>query len=709
MSQVVNKRPLNPDDISKIVCYGNLEVSPDGNYLTYVRQSIKDDEYVTNIHLVELDTGRDIQLTNSGKDRSPKWSPDGQKIAFVSDRMSHSQIWIIDIHGGEAICAKTKEKVESEPVWSPDGRRIFFLSQTFAKPDDWIPYPGCPDGDKDRALEQVKRRLSPDEPHKTPPEKKPNDIKVITRLLYRRDGIGYYGDTRTHIFYMDLKENINPDEELETFRVTQGDFDYGLPCISPCGSYLVTSALCQEDADYHTKSDLWLVDLEEKQSYLLYESEGPAYQPKWSFDGEYIGFLGHNNTRGVSTKTDLYLLPVSPFIHSLKEGAAPQPLREEDAINVTKGTDLEAGAFISSDVTFGYGSSLCWDGSVLYFSAVDCGTPYVYRVDPALAQVEETTEPEVVSGSSEKAMSAFHIKQGVLALRWSNPVQPENLYVTWLTEDKEKRLTFDNDEFMSQIQVGKYDKFQYSAGDGQQIDGWVIYPAQDGQKDSPMVTLIHGGPHGVYGSAFMFKAQMFAGRGYYVSYFNPRGSISYGQEFSACIDGDWGNKDYSDIMDGVNTVVANHPIDKQNMFVHGWSYGGYMTTWIVTQTNAFKAACAGAPVSNLYTDYGCTDIIWADEHEYGGKPWENRHLYLDRSPVSHVANVETPILLLHGENDYRCRITHSEEFYQSLRRLGKTAVFVRYPNEYHGFKRPLHRIDLNNRILAWFEHYRNQV
>jgi len=133
-----------------------------------------------------------------------------------------------------------------------------------------------------------------------------------------------------------------------------------------------------------------------------------------------------------------------------------------------------------------------------------------------------------------------------------------------------------------------------------------------------------------------------------------------------------------------------------------------MTTWIITQTNLFKAACAGAPVCNLYTDYGCTDIIWADEREYGGKPWEARDLYLDRSPISHVENVQTPILLVHGENDYRCRITHSEEFYQSLKRLGKTAVFIRYPGEYHGFKKPLHRVDLNKRILAWFEHYQKQ-
>ena len=718
-----HKRPLEPEDISNLVCYGDPQVSPDGKFLAYVRQSIKENEYVTNIHLVEVATGRNIQLTNSGKDRSPRWSPDGSKIAFVSDRSSRSQIWLIGLNGGEAICAKTKEKVQSEPVWSGDGNRLFYLAGAFAKPPDWVPYPGCPEEDRERAIKQAKAKLGVDEPHSETVHKEgETDIRVITRLSYRMDGVGYYGDTRTHIFYIDIDDDIGFAKELVSHQVTSGDFDYGLPCLSPDGAYLVTSALCRDDSDYHTKSDLWLVHISKKEKYLLYDSLGPARQPKWSEDGKRIAFFGNNNASGVSTRTDLYILPFDTFRESLEGGATPEPLDEKDAINVTAGTDLEAGSLISSDTTYGYGSPLSWDGDNLYFSALHRGTPYIFCVNP---QTKPLNAVEVcpVAGSPDRSISAFDVKDGVLALRWSTPEEPENLFLAdvKLGRDgnyivsKGKKVTFDNDEFISNISLGCCDRFQYRAQDGQELDGWLIHPSDElssrascDKSAYPMLTLIHGGPHGAYGSAFMLRAQMFAGRGYYVCYFNPRGSSSYGQEFAACIDGDWGNKDYSDIMDGVRTILNSHPIDKDNVFVHGWSYGGYMTTWIITQTNLFKAACAGAPVCNLYTDYGCTDIIWADEREYGGKPWEARDLYLDRSPISHVENVQTPILLVHGENDYRCRITHSEEFYQSLKRLGKTAVFIRYPGEYHGFKKPLHRVDLNKRILAWFEHYQKQ-
>jgi dipeptidyl aminopeptidase/acylaminoacyl peptidase len=723
MNLALNKRSLNPDDFASLICYGDPQLSPDGKFVAYVRQSVKEDEYVTDIYLAEIASGKNIQLTNSGKDRSPRWSSDGKRIAFISDRFSRNQIWTINIDGGEAVCLNTEEQVESEPVWSPDGKRIFYLARVFSKPSGWVPYPGCPEGDKERAFEQAKRKLGLDEDGKDIcGSKKANDIKVITRLSYRMDRLGYYGDTRMHILYVEIDPDHDPNKELESHQVTSGDFDYGLPSISPDGNYLVTSSFRKDDADYDTKSDLWIFDIALRQPYLLYDSPGPVRCPKWSGDGKYISFLGHNNARQTSTRSDLYLLTVTEFLQSLKEGLEPEALCSSSVMNITGETDREAGGFIISDTSCGYGVPLVWDGSILYFSMTGHGAVYIYCLDPDSTAVDGALKVKPVTGSDDRAISGFHARNGSIILRSSTPVEPENLYAVIVQAGsegsffgtEEKRLTFDNDNLMSQVKTGRWEKFQYSAADGQKLDGWLIYPAEacsnnpSSQSKPPMAVFIHGGPRGVYGPAFMLKAQMFAGRGYAVSYFNPRGSSSYGQEFAACIDADWGNKDYSDIMDGVRSVVTRGLVDEKNLFVHGWSYGGYMTTWIVTQTHLFKAACAGAPVCNLYTDYGCTDIIWVDEHEYGGKPWEARDLYLDRSPVSHVANVETPILLVHGEIDYRCGIIHSEEFYQSLRRLGKTAVFIRYPGEYHIFRRPLHNIDMHKRMLSWFEYYRKQ-
>ena len=200
-------------------------------------------------------------------------------------------------------------------------------------------------------------------------------------------------------------------------------------------------------------------------------------------------------------------------------------------------------------------------------------------------------------------------------------------------------------------------------------------------------------------------AQIFAAQGYVVLYTNPRGSTTYGQDFTCAIDKNWGVVDYLDIMRGVDEVIDRDLADPERLFVHGWSFGGYMTCWLVTQTNRFRAACGGAIVANMLSGYGTSDIIWSDEYEYGGQPWKDYVHLIERSPIGHVHKVETPIMLLHGEDDLRCPIGQSEEFYASLRRLGKDAVMIRYPGEYHGLRRPLHRVDRYERLLAWFNHY----
>jgi len=319
----LEKRPLAPDDIYNLKCFGDAQVSPDGRTIAYVRQYIdkEKEKSFTDIFLIDAETKTTKRLTNSGKDHSPRWSPDGRRIAFVSDRSGKSQIWVIEVAGGEAWRIPTKEKVQSEPVWSPDGKRIFFTSSTFSKPDGWIPYPGCPQDDRERAYEQAKRSLDikDDEAHKkgNSEEKKPNEIKVITRLRYRMDGMGYFGDLRRHVFYV-LVPDLPPGEKDETGRqLTTGDYDHGSPSVSPDGRFIALAALRREDADYLHKQDIWLFEVESGKGYLLYDSPGPVSGPKWSPDGKYISFLGHDNARNVSTRTDLFILPVNRFVADL--------------------------------------------------------------------------------------------------------------------------------------------------------------------------------------------------------------------------------------------------------------------------------------------------------------------------------------------------------------------------------------------------------
>lgn len=723
----MEKRPLNPDDIFQISCVGDPQVSPDGRSVAYVRQHIEKEkeQVVSDIFIADIRSGTSRRLTSSGKDHTPRWSPDGKRIAFISTRTSRSQIWVIDVSGGEAWHVPTKEEVHGDIQWSPDGKTIFYSAKVFSKPAEWVPYPGCPEDDRDRAVEQARRAMKAEHDKEADKnqEKKPNDIKVITRLRYRMDGAGYFGDLRRQVFAVKVPEP-QANEEPSVSCVTSGDYDHHFGSVSFDGNFVVVSALRADDADYHIKQDLWLFRVDTGKVYLLYDAPGPVSNPKWSPGGEYIAFLGHDSKRNVSTRTDLYVLPVGKFIKELGEGKEPKPLTLEDAVNLTGHLDCQAGALISSDPHFGGGSPVTWDRTGLYFTLGDHGAIYIYRITAEqLASPPETWKPERLYGSPDRAISGFHASGGTIVAQVSTPVETENLFAliprccedTGCRDYEEIKITRENEAFLSEISLGKWEKFTYSSRDGQQLDGWLVYPAGEdpaklasGASDRkfPLVVMVHGGPHGAYGSAFMMAAQLFAGRGYAVAYFNPRGSTTYGQEFMACIDGDWGNKDYKDIMDGVEAVLSKGFVDEKNMFVYGWSYGGYMTTWIVTQTDRFKAACAGAPVSDLHSDYGTTDIMWADEHEYGGKPWEKAELLLERSPLTHVQKVTTPILLLHGENDMRCPVIQSEEFYVALKRLGKTAVFVRYPGEFHGLKRPLHRVDRYKRLIAWFEYHR---
>jgi dipeptidyl aminopeptidase/acylaminoacyl peptidase len=266
-----------------------------------------------------------------------------------------------------------------------------------------------------------------------------------------------------------------------------------------------------------------------------------------------------------------------------------------------------------------------------------------------------------------------------------------------------------NDEFSAEVAMARWEKFTYKSNDGTDIDGWIIYPTDyQAGKQYPLMLEIHGGPHGAYGPGFNFMGQLFAARGYAVLFTNPRGSTTYGQDFTCAIDKNWGVVDYADLMAGVDAVIDRGLADPQRLFVQGWSFGGYMTCWIVTQTGRFRAACGGASVTNLLSDYGVADILWADEWEYGGQPWKDAGHLLAKSPLTHVEKVTTPLLLLHGESDMRVYTTQSDEFYAALKRLEKNVVMVRYPGEFHGLRRPLHRVDRYERTLAWFEHYNKQ-
>ena len=715
------KRLLQPQDINRFRCPGDPRLSPDGKWVVWVLQTpdVDGDRNLTDIWLGRADGSTEAhQLTASGKDRHPRWSPDGQTIAFVSDRSGRPQIWLIHPDGGEAWQLHSPQKVASPPVWSRDGRHIAFTSRVFSQSDDWEPYPGAPPNDRGRAIALARKQEAErqngagegksDTTADGDDEAKVSEVKVITRLKHRFDAVGYYGDRRSQVF---LATVAGPADEAKPVRqVTFGDYDHEGPSWTP-GGKLVVAAVRRPDADAVDNGQLWLVDPAEPDApTLLYEGTGPASAPAVSPDGGSVAFLGHDNAHGRSTTAGVWVVPL------LASATGLTPLGQADAINLFAPADRPAGCPISSDVRYAAPASPPrWgeESRFIYHLMGDHGHTLVVKlpVPPAstAGKGQPTTEkPAVLLGGEGGVIAGLDYASGVLAYQAETPTQPGEIFAQVIgSPPTETQLSRANDDLLAELELGEVEVISYKGADGWDIEGFLMRPpGYKGEKALPTVLFIHGGPHGVYGQSFMFQCQVVAAAGMAVVYTNPRGSRNYGQAFARAVVEDWGGKDYQDIMASLDHVIARGIADPDRLGVTGWSYGGYMTSWTITQTDRFRAAVAGAIIYNRHTFWGTSDIGYNyGTWHYGGTPWGAEGRLIERSAVRHVDRVKTPVLILHGEADLRCPVEQGEQFFQALRYLGKTAVLVRYPGEYHTLKKPSHRQDRYARMRAWFAHY----
>lgn len=683
----MQKRPFVGADINRFILVGEPQVSPNGQEIVFVRQEagVEDNKSYTTLWLVNMD-GSNLRPLTHGEhnDRSPRWSPDGHRIAFISDRSGSSQLWILDRRGGEAWELGTDVTVNSAPVWAPNGKQIAFTARTFPHGDGWVPYAGAPADDYRRAKEQAEQRLA----KKSNQKAQVSDVKVITRLRHRLDGVGYFGDLRSHIFVVDVPQQ--PGEKPNCRQLTNGDFDHHNPSWSPDGKELYFSADRSPLADWQLKQDLWKVAVEGGEPQQVLQWPGFIADLSCSPDGQWIAFVGHDKSRAGSTSTNLWLLPNATGLEA------------EAARNLTAQLDRPVGHSPSSDVRYTAGNPpFQWrDEKHIIFHYGNRGATCIGEVDI------ESGQRRVLWQDPLRTASAFDLSaDGHLVMQISSPTRAEDLYV--MKGSEEKRLTDFNRAIYEECLVAPCQRLTFTGHQGWEIDGWLLTPPDwDGQTRLPTVLIIHGGPHGAYGSSFMFQAQIQATNGIAVFYTNPRGSQGYGQEFAYAVVGDWGGGDYRDLMLGVDHLVSQGIADEKRLGIMGWSYGGFMTCWAITQTQRFKAALPGAIVNNRHNFYGTSDIgYYFGEHHFGGTPWEQPDRLLERSPISYVQRVETPVLFLHGEADLRCPIEQTDQFFTALRRQGKPAVMVRYPDESHAIKQPRHKEDRYQRILAWFKHY----
>ncbi len=683
-----DRRALCPADFHRFRGVGDPQLSPDGTRLVYAveRKDPEENKRYMNLYLMDLPDGERRPLTvGKHRDSAPRWSPDDRRIAFLSNRTGENRIWIMDVTGGEPWQVDTEHTPNSPAAWSPDGSALAYTARVFPHDKDWVPYPGAPDGDAERARRQVVPKNDSDGAV--------SDVKVITRLRYRFDGVGFFGDRRNHVFVVAVGEP--GDTEVSPRRLTEGDHDHLGPLSwSPDGRHVAFCSSREPDADLRKEMDLWAVDTLTGRLHCLMKGAGMISSPCWSPDGGSLAFVGHDGEYGRSTSLAAWVVDVD-----LEDQTT---LDHSDAICITRDIDRPVSS-ISSDVRLAPSSPpLAWnpEGDAVYFLIGDRGSGYVYRA------ARGEWAPQKVAGNADGVICAFSCgPDGKLVYQAGCSDRPEELWLC--SSDGDRQLTDENADLLKDVWTQPAERFEYEGEDGTPVQGFLLRPRGYCQgREYPTVTIIHGGPHGAYGMSFMFQAQLLASQGMAVLYTNPRGSQTYGQDFAYAVVKDWGGGDYGDIMAGVDWALEQGIADESRLGVTGWSYGGFMSSWVVTQTDRFAAAIIGAPVTNRHSFYGTSDIGYDfGEHQCGGTPWENPDRLLERSPLAYVDRVKTAVMLVHGEGDLRCPVAQAEEFYLALRRLGHEAVMVTYPDEYHGLRQPAHVQDRMERLLAWFRHH----
>ncbi len=617
-------------------------------------------------------------------------SPDGQMVvvtttrALLDDNRTTSRVLLLPIAGGQAIpILEDGPSGASTFRWSGDGRRIAFIGARDDRAAIWVfdvatrTVTRVCDIDRSNAyLSQTGESLawSPDDRSlafiATADPAQSMDPVVVTRMQYKARTT-FADNRRMHVFVVGSAGGVPT-------QLTSGSFDEHSIAWTPDGRSIVFASNREPEPDAFHNYDLFAVDLATRQVRQLTRTRGVEASPLVSPDGRWIAYRA--TTRPMAT------------IDSVAEDAHLWviPVGGGEARKVNGSLDRRTGAFAWSA-----------DSASLIFSASDHGKTLLYKVD--LGGGVSTPLFDRAAQVSTFSLAT----NGAIAFGLSTPTAPRELYHLESGATEPKQLTTFNADQLRRWRLSTPETVTFRSSDGVEIQGWLYPPVQTSGR-VPLLLNIHGGPHGAFGCVFDPMVQGYAGHGYAVLNVNPRGSIGYGQAFSDGSLDQWGGRDYQDLMEAVDHVLATRPqIDPERLGVTGRSYGGFMTNWVITQTHRFKAAVSVASVANLISFYATSiyqDLIHA---EFGGFPWagDNFAKLWKWSPMAHVRNATTPTLFVHGEVDNDVHITEAEAMYMALRRRGVETVLVRYPREGHAFREPKHRLDQLTRTLEWLDRF----
>ncbi len=649
--------PFKPMNVFDLQWVDDPQISPDGREVAYVRMSmdVRTDRPVGAIWLIGSDGKHPRPLSGADGTSHPRWSPDGGRLAYLGGGSDGSrQLFVYWVDSGVTAPITRLTEAPSNIAWSPDGRWIAFTMPVAAE------------------HKPLKVEL-PEAPRNAKWAEPP---KIIDRMVFRLDGAGYLPNTYNQLF-------IVPADGGAARQLTHGDFDHrGTPAFTIDGKSLLVAANRRADAVYEPlDTEIYRVDIADESLHALTDRRGPDTTPVVSPDGRRIAYLGFDDRHLGYQATQLYVMDADG----------------------THSRSLTAG--LDRDAALPYWTA---GGKEIVFQYADHGSLKIAAVELASGRIRELAADgggqDVARPYTGGSMSVA--RNGRFVYLRASPLAPPALATGTSAHDLSTLADF-GAAALGALELGAVEEVEFaSQADGRQIQGWVVKPPGfDPAHQYPLLLEIHGGPFASYGPSFAAEDQLYAAAGYVVLYVNPRGSTSYGEQFAGLIHHAYPDKDYDDLMSGVDALIARGYVDPKRLFVTGGSGGGVLTAWIVGHTDRFRAAVVVKPVIN-WTSFVLTGDLTNYFHLYWfqGMPWTDMQEYWRRSPLAYVGNVSTPTLLMTGEVDYRTPSSEAEQFYEALKLRKIDTALVRVPNASHDISaRPSLLIDKVAYVLAWFK------
>jgi dipeptidyl aminopeptidase/acylaminoacyl peptidase len=689
---LAQKRNITEKDLFNFVWIGDPQVSPDGSRVAFVRVSVNDkkDGYNTAIWTVATANGETRQLTNGPRDTTPRWSPDGKYLVFVrapevSGRVDPPQLFMLAMSGGEPFQFTTLARGAGAPQWSPDGKMIMFYNSATAE-------------ELAKAAARNNPQPQPNSPSASPspapsPERE-SDVRVINRAVYRANGAGYLDFKHpNHIWVVTAPKT--GDEKVTPKQLTNGHFDDGGAFWAKDSARIYFESDYTDEPYYELpRTDLYSIAVTggERVQLTSFDMGGGGFTI--SPDGKQVAF-----TASVSQPVRSYTQP-DLWVLDLVSGAKPR--------NLTANFDFDIGGGVGGDNVAprgGGGNPPVWsaDGRSITMIYVKEGKANLGSFDVANGKLSDVTtgNQAVVNYRAVPDASKY-------VLLISTPTRVGDLF--WLDKAgaQPRQLTHLNDELFSKLNLTEPEEVWYTSFDGKKIETWVQKPPDfDPSKKYPLILNIHGGPHSAYGYIFDHEFQWMAAKGYVVLYPNPRGSTSYGQEFGNIIQHNYPGDDYKDLMAGVDELIKRGYIDDKKMGVTGGSGGGLLTNWTITQTTRFAAAVSQRDIASWSDWWYTADFTLFQPSWFKAPPFEDPEDYRRRSPITYVNKIQTPLMLILGEADWRTPTgPGGEAMFRALKYRKIPTVMVRFPNESHELSRsgqPWHRIERLQHIVGWFD------